>query len=407
MRVASSIAAPRCPVLDAPCTTPEAIAIGAWNLIIRMQTCRMFRFKIVLAAAFAMAAMCAEAGDFSFRVSVAPEWNQMFQRTNGWLGADVAYSVPLGSDKTLWLFGDTFVGRIMGGKRTSATMIHSSIAIQRPGEEPQFYFPVDSHHQPTSLIKSTGPRTYFWLSDGVRTTQGLYLFTQQVEWINDSTWGFRCAGTWLAFIPNPDAAPGRWKITTHKLPFTRLADGEDLLLGSEILQSGDYIYIFGYSSRTNSMATKNQIVARATENEFGIPRLWEFYSNGSWTTDFDKSTPIFSDAGAEGSVSWQPFLKKFVFIYSEGIWGTILMRTADAPEGRWRSPVKLYQCPDMKISPQVFCYAAKAHPELSASNELLISYAANSESFAEVMNDARLYWPRFIRVTFGTPNDSN
>jgi hypothetical protein len=360
----------------------------------------MLKNTVILAAALTLAAFHAVAGDFSFHVSVAAEWNATFQRTNGWIGADVAYSVPLGSDKTLWLFGDTFVGQIRNGKRTAAKMIHSSIAVQSLGEEPQFYFSVDKKHQPQSFIKSLGPRTYFWLSDGVRTERGLYFFMQQVEWINNSAWGFRCVGTWLASVINPDDAPRQWKITTNKLPFIRLADGQDVLLGSEILQSGDFIYIYGYSSRTNSTGMRDQIVVRASQKDPSDPGRWEFYSHGAWTKDFFKTTPIFSGAGAEGSVSWQPYLKRFVFIYSDGIWGSILMRTADAPEGPWSNPVKLYQCPDMKMSPHVFCYAAKGHPELSANNELLISYAANSESLSEVMNDTRLYWPRFIRVTF-------
>lgn len=364
----------------------------------------MFKTAIVLAVALSMTAFCAIAGDFSFQVSVAPEWNEMFQRTNGWLGADVAYSVPLGSDKSLWLFGDTFVGRIQDGKRTSAKMIHSSIAIQRTGEDPEFYYPMDKQRAPQSFIKSLGPRTFFWLSDGVRTDKGLYIFTQQVQWLNNTAWGFKCVGTWLAFVQNPDAAPARWKISSRKLPFTQLAAGrEDALLGCEILKTGNYIYIYGYSNRTNATAAKNLILARALENDLDDPGSWEFYSNGTWTKDFDKTSSIFSGAGAEGSVSWQPYLNKFVFVYSDGIWGTILMRTADAPEGPWSAPIKIYQCPDMRISRNVFCYAAKGHPELSANNELLISYAANSESFSEVMNDTRLYWPRFIRIKFEKP----
>jgi Domain of unknown function (DUF4185) len=374
--------------------------VGAWNLVPRMQPFPMFKSIVVLATAFALAAISAVAGDFSFRVSAAPEWNDMFQRTKGWLGADVAYSVPLGSDKTLWLFGDTFVGQIRDDKRTQAKMIHSSIAVQPFDKAPQFYYPVDKTHQPQSFIKSLGPRNYFWLGDGERTEHGLYVFMQEVKWLNDSAWGFQCVGTWLAFVGNPDAAPALWKISTSKLPFTRFPDGQDVVLGCETIKTGSYSYIYGYSSRTNSTGVNNLILARAPENDLDNTNLWEFYSNGGWTTNFDKMTSLFPGAGAEGSVSWQPFLKKFVYIYSDGIWGTILMRTAVAPEGPWSAPTKIYQCPDMKISPHVFCYAAKGHPELSASNELLISYAANSESLSEVMNDTRLYWPRFIRVTF-------
>lgn len=368
-----------------------------------MQPSFMLKCTLVLAATFVLAAVSAIAGDISFHASPAREWNQLFQRTNGWIGADVAYSVPLGPDKTLWIFGDTFVGRIHDGKRTQAKMIHSSIALQHVGEPPQFYYPIDKKHQPQSLIKSPGPRTYFWLDDGVRTEKGLCIFMQEVKWLNDSTWGFQCAGTWLTVVDNPDAAPALWKISKRQLPFTRLPDGQDVLLGCEILRTSNEIYIYGYSNRTNSTAVKNLILARALENNLSNTNLWEFYSNGRWTKNFDQTTPIFFGAGAEGSVSWQPFLKKFVYVYSDGLWGAILMRTADAPEGPWTAPVKLYQCPDMKISSHVFCYAAKAHPELSANNELLISYASNSDSLSEVMNDTRLYWPHFVRVTFESP----
>jgi Domain of unknown function (DUF4185) len=363
----------------------------------------MFGKTMALAIALAITAFRAGADDFSFRVSEAPEWNRMFQRTNGWIGADVAYSVPLGPDKTLWLFGDTFVGQVQDGKRKSAKMIHSSIAIQRFGEEPQFYYPADKNDGPQSLIKSLGPRTYFWLDDGAQTELGLYIFLQEVQWLNDSAWGFQCVGTWLASVQNPAASPALWKISTMKLPFTQLADGQSVILGCEILKAGNYIYIYGYSNHTNATAVKNQILARALENSVSNPETWEFYSNGAWTRDFEKSTPIFSGAGAEGSVSWQPFLKQFVFIYSPGIRGAIVMRAAKDPEGPWSAPVKLYQCPDMKFAPHVFCYAAKGHPELSATNELLISYASNSESLSEVMNDTRIYSPHFIRVTFEKP----
>ncbi|MGH7941468.1 MAG: DUF4185 domain-containing protein [Limisphaerales bacterium] len=363
----------------------------------------MFKSLVVFGGAFVLAAVTAAAGDISFRVSPQPEWNRMFQKTNGWLGADGDYSVPLGPDKTLWLFGDTFIGQVRGNQRTRAVMIHSSIAIQPFGKPPEFYYRMDKNHRPRSFIKSPGQRTYFWLSDGVRAKPGLYFFMQQIKWLNDSTWGFQCIGTWLAFVRNPDAAPGLWKITTRKLPFTRLPGGQDVVLGCETLVTPHYLYIYGYSNRTNSTAEKNLILARAPKNDPDDLNSWRFYSNGSWTPNFDKATAIFSGAGAEGSVSWQPFLKKFVFVYSDGIWGTIVMRTAGAPEGPWSAPIKLYQCPDMKISTHVFCYAAKGHPELSADDELLISYAANSDDLSEVMNDARLYWPRFIRVTFQKP----
>ncbi len=360
----------------------------------------MLRNIRIVLVAVTLTAFHFAADAFSFHVTEAPEWDQYLQNTNGWIGADVAFSVPLGTNKTLWLFGDTFVGKARDGKRIQAKMIHSSIAVQRLGEAPRFFYPMDKNHHAESFIKSLDAKNYFWLNDGVRTDKGLYIFLQQIAWINNTAWGFKNVGTWLAFVENPDDPPSHWKISKRKLPFTTLGGNQDVVMGCEILQSGGYIYTYGYSNHTNDTSTKYVILARAPEDSFDDLDSWEYFSHGNWVKDFQQSSPIFSGVGAEGSVSWQPLLQKFVFVYTEGIGGKIVMRTADAPEGLWSGPITLYHAPEMHISPQVFSYAGKGHPELSATNELIISYASNSEGLSEVANDARIYYPRFIRVTF-------
>ncbi len=53
-----------------------------------------------------------------------------FPYKQGWLGADGAYSVPLGGGQSLWIFCDTFIGPTTAISRTQATgFIHNSIAI--------------------------------------------------------------------------------------------------------------------------------------------------------------------------------------------------------------------------------------------------------------------------------------
>src|SRR5262249_34487248 len=41
----------------------------------------------------------------------------LFARSDGWTGADSAYSIVLSEKRALWLFGDTWIGKISGGKR--------------------------------------------------------------------------------------------------------------------------------------------------------------------------------------------------------------------------------------------------------------------------------------------------
>ena len=36
-----------------------------------------------------------------------PELDAKFQRTEGWIGGDGAFSVPISDKRTLWLFSDT------------------------------------------------------------------------------------------------------------------------------------------------------------------------------------------------------------------------------------------------------------------------------------------------------------
>src|SRR4051794_27497699 len=65
-------------------------------------------------------------------LKLAPDakMNALFEQHEGWVGADGDYSVPLGSNRTLWLFSDTWIGKIQNGKRVDATIVNNSAAIQ-------------------------------------------------------------------------------------------------------------------------------------------------------------------------------------------------------------------------------------------------------------------------------------
>lgn len=114
-----------------------------------------------------------------------------------------------------------------------------------------------------------------------------------------------------------------------------------------------------------------------------------------------ESSPVGRIGGTELSVSFQPALKRYVLVTSGDVLApTLTLATAPEPWGPWTKPAEVYRCPEAEWSKEVFCYAGKGHVALSADNELLVSYAANAHSLAGVLRDARLYWPRFVRVTF-------
>jgi hypothetical protein len=338
----------------------------------------------------------------------APDWDTLFQRESGWIGADGNYSIPLAPDKTLWLFSDTFVGKVQEGKRRDACMINNSVALQHGTNAPEFFYGTTPEGKPASFIKPQhgSKRDYFWLNHGATNAQGLYFFLLRVVTVRtDTPFGFKLVDGWLAHVANPDAPPPQWRITQTKVPFTKISKSGALIFGGAVLPEGEYLYVFGGDSRPEARKAgvpNGLVVARVPADKLGDFQEWHFLANGAWQKDYKKVTPVFPNVGSEFSVSWLPARKTYTAVYSEGIGGRIVVRLAPALTGPWSQPVLVYRCPEMDWPAKAFCYAAKAHPQLaSAPDELLITYAANAWNFWDLFKDARLYWPRFVRVNLG------
>jgi hypothetical protein len=98
-----------------------------------------------------------------------PEADAIFHSDPRWLGADGAYSVDLGGERTLWLFGDTSVAREPGGTRGDALFLRNTAAVQT-GREPSralmaFYWGADDSGSPHSFIAQDGS-DWFWPGGG-------------------------------------------------------------------------------------------------------------------------------------------------------------------------------------------------------------------------------------------------
>ena len=341
-------------------------------------------------------------------VEVLPEYEAFFSGSRGWIGADAIYSVALAPDQTLWLFGDTFVGTVEGGRRLDALIVNNSIAIQK-GMPPrtaeiEFYFGRPTDGKPTAFIEPADSRGWFWIYDGVQTAGGLYLFLVQIERTPDSSvFGFRLIGNWLCRIENPADPPGRWRISQKRLPWSSDTGEDPILFGSALMKVGNYLYVYGARDRIiDGRLQKGMIVARVLLDQLDDIKQWRFYTDGQWLTDHREASAVSADVANEYSVSYLPRLGKYVLIYSEGgLSPNILARLAAAPTGPWGDPIQLYRCPESGWDARIFCYAAKGHPEVSTeAGELIVTYVSNATELELLEDDARLYRPRFLRVRF-------
>jgi len=332
-----------------------------------------------------------------------PQYDRLFQQTNGWIGADGDFTVALTNNLTLWLFSDTFIGVVRDGHRVHATMVNNSAAWQH-GIDPanarvEFFYGQSPAGKPTALIAPADGKGWFWLFDGIMAHGKLILFLTQIERTDDkSVFGFRQIGTWLGEVSNPLAPPAQWQVTQIKIPFARFGAGENHSFGSALLATNGFIYIFGTRERKD--AGKMMILARAPDMDLENFAAWQFRTHDGWSTNAEAATDLCDGMASEFSISWVPSLRRYLLICTEnGLSEKIIARTAMEPWGPWSSSTTVYRCPEARWDKQIFCYAAKAHPMLSsASDELIVTYAANSFDFVQVVNDARLYWPRFVRV---------
>ncbi|HEX3801115.1 MAG TPA: DUF5005 domain-containing protein [Verrucomicrobiae bacterium] len=347
--------------------------------------------------------------NISFTVEPAQDYNRLFYQESDWVGGDVAASVPLRDGNVLWLFGDSWIGSICEGRRSGESkMVHNTIAIQE-GLNPETarvnFFHGLHGYLPAAFIETADHVGYFWLTHGgIQTDDGLYLFASRI--INrpgdNSVWGFKASGMTMAKITNVSAQPSEWRIEQIKIPWAEYdKGGSEKVFGMPMVRADGFIYIYGLEFDRKAH-NRYLLVGRVKEGSLENFSAWEFYADGKWQSDFHQASRLADHLGAELSVSYLPRFKRYVLVYTEnGLSEKIMLRSAVSPVGPWSEPTVIYRTPETGWDKTYFCYAAKAHPELSrADDELIVSYVCNSSDFGKMVNDARIYFPKFVRVKF-------
>jgi Domain of unknown function (DUF4185) len=330
----------------------------------------------------------------------APDLDALFERADGWIGADGAYSVALSPKRILWLFSDTWVGKIRDVRRTDATIVNNTVGVQGGvGERVTYSIARGPDGKAAALIVPSDGRGWFWLQAGVADGSRLLLFLNQVEKTDDnSVFGFRSVGLWLGTVANADKPPESWRVEQVKMPNAVFSTDRMLAWGAAVLRVGDYLYVYGTDERRGKGPPNRQmVVARVPAAAVGTFAAWRYFRDGVWIEDARNASYLAGDIASDYSVT--PFGKGYLAICTEkGLSPRIAGRIADRPWGPWSAPAVLYECPEMSRDKRLFCYGAKAHPTLSSGQDLVVSYVVNSFDFWQVAREARLYWPRFVRV---------
>lgn len=363
----------------------------------------------------------ADSLSLQFTVEEAPEWTDLFNRKSGWFGADGIFAIPLNAKdnqsatsgtETMLIFSDTVIGEISDSTlQPGAVMVNNSVAYltgSKPDEEKiRFQWANSEGGEPTTLFS---PHTslaeegdYYWLGDGFLNTalDSIYIFAYRMRNMDTSDdWSFKEMSTNLIALPAGSRPPFKEQRQVETpLRFEDGGFGAGIFVNTTVSGAPDpdgYIYVYG--NREGLM------VARVKPEDFENFSAWRFWDGEGWNEDMQQVKTIASDISNELSVSALPDGRYALVFTLGGLSPTVGLRLGPTPYGPFGPVIKVYEAKEMQHKNYI-TYNAKAHPNLSAPGELLISYNVNAFDFwNELQANPHLYRPRFIKLKLHSPD---
>lgn len=323
----------------------------------------------------------------------ATSYEELFLRSTGWTGADGTYSIPLGAGKTLWGFSDTFFGEVENGLRVQPyEFVNNSLVTEQNGQ--LFFWEAPSFEPPDR-------QGWFWLFDGIAQsqTQVEILLGQFHATKGGGAFGFAQSGLWWARFELPSEGDQLTVSEYRRLPYFWENEKELVTFGSALLEAQDWLYAYGIKQEGFS---RSCILARIPKGKLGDASQWSFHDGKTWNSDPQSVKPLFTEASVEYSVHEAASGFVYIACADNGMSNRVIARHAPTPEGPWSDPVEVAVLPEHQSD--VFCYNAKAHPELTRDGKILVSYNVNSTDLKRVELEADIYRPRFLWWTPPTTN---
>jgi len=358
-----------------------------------------------------------------------------FPCQQGWLGADAAYSVPLGNGTSLWIFADTFVGAATATSRTQSNgFIHNSIAISTCASQScsyQYYWTGMNTASQAPVFSVPGSSTdWFWPMDGFVYNGTLYLALMQMHSTGSGgAFGFAYSGAQLASISNYTASPSQWTLT-----YQTLNTGGSAVPGASIVvgqgpngnpdpsnpQGANYAYFFTVVPASSSSTPPYMALLRLPLTQLNAAARpgsasWEYLTtNLTWSSWLDTDTVLPSDNAAvinpgatEMTVRYHSSTNQWIAVYPLGLDNKAHYAISSSMTSSWGQSESLYSYPEMQpgnpnYTSNVFCYAAKEHTELESAGQLVFTYACNSTAPSDVTNNMSLYRPVVVQQSLPT-----
>jgi hypothetical protein len=317
-----------------------------------------------------------------------------FSDKDGWYGGDGAYSIKLDGERTLWLFGDTFVSHEKGRKDRADmdVVLGTTLAVSTCSVNNEFKIQYYLKNNKGKYVSSFGENEWFWPQDPFIVNHVLYIPLMSVTAANkkEELFNFRITGHKLARIKNFSGAdPRDWHI--DYIDLSTAIPPEIAAFATTSVVLGDYVYFYPfYNYSKDAVNVLGNILARIPLRKIDNPAgvIEYFTKNGTWEAKLnpDNIKIVLDACVSELSVRYHLADKKWIAVYlsTQNKGDRFLYQTADKPEGPWTEP-KVLGSPIPEIDPKsslydksTFCYAGKEHIEFARDSNLVVTYVCNS-----------------------------
>ncbi|MCK5136747.1 MAG: DUF5005 domain-containing protein [Bacteroidales bacterium] len=310
----------------------------------------------------------------------------------GFTGGDGTYSVLLPDGRTVWIFGDTFLGTVnpdMTREQLSPMFIRNSFVIQ-DGDSLLTLYQSGPTHEASMVIPPAingnevlpESAAWFWPGDGMIEEGKLKVYLSRFTQSKSGMWDFQWHSTWLATFSLPEIK----EESVIEIPY---GQAKQVHYGHALLEEPDYTYVYGaHEGRPHA--------ARYLAGDVTNP--WEFFTGEKWTGDPAQSGPM-GDMHASEQFTVLKIQDKYVYITQLDSFSTdICSFVAETPYGPWKDKSLLYSTPIPGEDENLITYNAILHPQFMDDERILLSYNMNSFVLEDHFSNADIYRPRFVWV---------
>ena len=371
-----------------------------------------------------------------YELTPLPSIDALFEPQRfGWLGGDVAASVPLpppdsrqakssSSSRFLWLFGDTLVGTSSATARLEGVIVSNSVGVASLSQDGldvrmRYHWGVSGSGAPEAVLVFAGSeakaQAAFWPLGGLavasREGVGLLVVGPLVLPVPGAL-GFSEQASALFSVSNPLDPPSDWHYASKA--FKHTGDGEHFRWVALCESSGRpfandddaWVYIYGIFSPSRYRLADYDMFGLQSREEFQV--LGRLRAGAALRLDLDSLEVLFPGAlGWRGADSWGSFAPgspwpsavfrpsvsemSISFSSSAAQWtvasmrvmeGVIRMCRANKAHGPFLCDVALLVPPPYHEHKLLHTYAAKTHPEL-----LPLALASLGGNYSRNIND--------------------